>query len=78
MIAKELRAILDRRPFTPVRIHISSGQHVDVTHPEKVIILPSMFMFAIPRRGDDYDTGWYNLVHVVKVEALRKRRKRRA
>jgi len=78
MIARELREILDRRPFRPIRIRISSGQYVDVAHPETVLLGSTMFSFVIPRKNGTYDMGWYNLVHVVKIEPLRLRKKRRA
>lgn len=38
MRAEELKALLDRRPFQPIRLQISSGEIVDVLHPEMAIV----------------------------------------
>jgi len=85
MRADELKALLDRRPFKPIRIQMSSGEHVDVTHPEMAMLARSTFVVAMkPVRGVADYFGWYSLIHVVKVVPLRnvkrtsQRRKRRA
>ena len=43
----EMKAILDRRPFEPVRLHISSGQTVDIKHPEMAIVSRSLVVAKI-------------------------------
>ena len=42
MRADELRELLDRRPFEPIRLHISSGQTVDIKHPEMAFVTQSL------------------------------------
>jgi len=85
MRAKDLKELLDHRPFEPLRFHISSGDYVDVRHPEMVLLSSSMVFFAIKFvRGLLQKFAWYSLVHIVKVEPLRNakrmghRRQRRA
>lgn len=85
MRARELKELLDHRPFRPIRLHISSGEHVDVIHPEQVMLGRSMIVVAIKlTRGIMDNFAWYNLIHVVKISLLRGarkaglRRKRRA
>ncbi len=81
MRANDFRKFLDHRPFEPIRVLISSGQTVDIRHPEQAMVARSMFVFATgPRREVVEDFGWYNLIHVVKIVpliALGRRRTRR-
>jgi hypothetical protein len=71
MRAEDFSRFIDRRPFEPIRVTISSGETVDLRHPEQVLLMPSMFAFATgPRKGVVTDHGWYNLAHVVKVSPL--------
>lgn len=80
MRAEELREILDRRPFEPFRMHISSGQHVGVKHPEMAIVSRSLVAVGIVGLGRVAEyIAQYNLIHVVKIEPLdgRKRKSKR-
>jgi hypothetical protein len=79
MRADEFKAILDRRPFRPVRVMITSGQYVDILHPEAVIVARSYFVAAVRpnRQGISQGSAWYSLIHVVKVIPLSRLRKRR-
>ena len=81
MRSNELKELLDHRPFRPIRIHITSGEYVDVIHPEMALVGRSAFVVALrPVRGVADAFAWYSLIHIVKVVSLRraKRRKRRA
>ena len=72
MRADELRALLDRRPFEPIRLHISSGQTVDIKHPEMAFVTRSLVVVGVTASGErvaDYAVH-YNLLHVVKIEPL--------
>ncbi len=81
MRAEDFREFLHRRPFEPFRVYISSGETVDIPHPEMALLSRSMFAFAVgPRRGVVVEMGWYNLIHVVKIvplSALGRRKSRR-
>ena len=62
-------------------IHTTSGEYVDVIHPEMAMVGRSAFVVALrPVRGVADAFAWYSLIHIVKVVSLRsaKRRKRRA
>ena len=72
MRADELRKLLRRRPFEPVRLHISSGETVDIRHPELAIVTRSLVVVGITESDEevaDYAIH-YNLLHVVKIEPL--------
>ena len=71
MRPEELRGMLDRRPFEPFRLHISSGQSVDVKHPEMAIVSRSLVAVGEGgQRGVADHIVHYNLLHVVKIEPL--------
>jgi hypothetical protein len=77
MRADEFRKLIYRTPFEPVRVYITSGETVDIRHPEQVFVLRSMFAFGTgPRKGIITDFGWYSLIHVVKVLPLKEIRRR--
>ncbi len=69
----ELKAMLDRRPFEPIRLHISSGQTVDIKHPELAMVTRSLVVVGVIESDQpgvaDY-TIHYNLLHIVKIEPL--------
>ncbi len=72
MRAVELRELLDRRPFEPIRLHISSGQTVDIKHPEMAFVTRSLVFVGVTDSDDrvaDYGI-FYNLLHGVKIEPL--------
>ncbi len=72
MRADVMRKLLDRRPFEPMRLHISSGQTVDIKHPEMAFVTRSLVFLGVTdsdERVADYGV-FYNLLHVVKIEPL--------
>jgi hypothetical protein len=76
MRAQELRAILDRRPFEPIRLHIRGGQHVDITHPEAAIVTRSLVAVGLGGPGVHEAVVHYNLLHVIKIEPLNGRKRK--
>ena len=36
---EELAVLFHRRPFVPIRIHITDGMTYDIRHPENVMVL---------------------------------------
>ena len=65
MTEKELKTLLTRRPFTPFRLHFSSGTSHDVTHPDGLIVNGRMAAVAVG------DTLWFvSPIHIVEVEPL--------
>ena len=71
MRAEELRKLLDRRPFEPIRLHLSGGDHVDIAHPEMAIVSRSLIAVGVGAVEGvaDYIVH-YNLLHVIKIEPL--------
>lgn len=72
MRPEELRDILATRPFGPVRLTMSTGETVDITHPDATIIARTTVVVGIGFSPDHIAdrTRWYNLLHIVKIETL--------
>ena len=79
MNAREFKELLDKRPFRPFRVLITSGQYVNVMHPEAAIVGRSDFMAAIrpDKRGiAQGGPAVYSLIHVVKITNLKGRKRK--
>ena len=59
MRADELRALLDRRPFEPIRLHISSGQTVDIKHPEMALVTRSLVVVGVNESDERVAGTWF-------------------
>ena len=66
MNEKNMREILERRPFVPVVIRLSSGQQLTIDHPENVLLTRTKIVVSYPER--DVVT-WAPLLHVASVES---------
>jgi hypothetical protein len=73
MRPEELMQLLRRRPFIPVRIHISGGTTYDVRHPDSVLVLRGRVDIGV---GADPVSGVLDsvqavaLIHIIRVEDL--------
>jgi hypothetical protein len=68
MISNELRQLVRSVPFRPLRLHLADGRHVDVPHPDYILILHKEPVAIVER--DDGRSEWINLPIVTSVEAL--------
>lgn len=66
--------LLRRRPFRPFRITLTSGQTVDVWHPEMAIVGRSVVAVGIQPAPDDSlvadVVSTLSLLHIVKMEPI--------
>lgn len=83
MIRDDIRQLLDREPFTPFRLILSSGKNYDIFDPETTVLLKSEIFIAFP---DGERWSVVPLLHVASLETIaagrgarngRPRRKRR-
>lgn len=74
MNSAELREMLNREPFEPFRLHLSSGQSYDVRDPNSVAVGRNRAIIFHTDRD-----GWalFSYLHVASVEALANGRQRR-
>jgi hypothetical protein len=73
MRAEELVELLRKRPFVPLRIHLTDGQTYDIYHPDLVLVLRQRVDIGLP---PDSATGVLervehcSLLHIGRVEEL--------
>lgn len=48
MSADDLKGLLDRSPFEPFRVKLSSGDHYDVRNPHAVALMQSRMFITFP------------------------------
>jgi len=77
--AEDLLDRLEDRPFTPFRIHLSDGTHLDVTEPGMVIVGPTRAVlpnvFVRDEEGRRLAKHWRTiaLLHIVQFSDLDER-----
>lgn len=73
MRPEEIERLLRRRPFVPIRLHLTDGTIYDVRHPEMALLTRSTvdIGFSEQQGSTIADRVIYcALVHVVRVENL--------
>jgi hypothetical protein len=73
MKAKEIKQLLNRRPFVPLRIHLTDGTAYDIHHPELVMVSQQRVDIGLHPDPDGVVAGvqFCSLLHVVRVEDLK-------
>jgi len=67
MNAEALREFIQRRPFEPFEVVMSSGEVHQVRHPEFVILLPSRLVVTDPVSDR---VAVLSLIHITEVQML--------
>jgi hypothetical protein len=67
MNAKELRDLLQRTPFQPFRVILTSGTTYEIHNPEMAALLPRVLFVALPSE-DRYAT--VPLMHIASIEVM--------
>jgi hypothetical protein len=68
MIASTVRERLDREPFEPFRVRLSSGDSYVVTDPHTVALMKSEIFIAFPNSDRWVSVPW---LHVAAIEAAK-------
>ncbi len=74
MIRDNIRELLDRDPFVPFRLVLSSGKHYDVVDPHSAALLKSEVFVVFP---DGERWAHIPLLHIASIEAPADGRSRR-
>jgi hypothetical protein len=66
MTKRELRELLDREPFEPLRVRTADGKHYDIRDPQLVVPTDTRLFIVFA------DGGWTDIVlhHITSVEAV--------
>ena len=74
MIRQNIRELLERDPFQPFRLVLSSGRRYDVVDPQMTVLLKSEIFIAFP---DGERSSLIPLLPITSVETLGNGRRRR-
>ncbi len=73
MRPEEMRTLLRRKPFVPIRLHFTDGATYDIKHPEMSMLTRSTIEIGVEEKegsGIADDVVYCSLVHIVRVENL--------
>lgn len=73
MRPEELKQLLRRQPFVPLRFYITDGRTYDIRHPDQVLVLKGAVDIGVnpdPRSGVVDQVDRCSLLHLVRVEDL--------
>lgn len=70
MRPEDLREHLERRPFQPFRIHLSTGAFFDVRNPHVTALGRSAFTIGLPLEDSRQRFATVSLVHIAWLEIL--------
>jgi hypothetical protein len=77
MNAQDFIQLLRRKPFIPMRIHMSDGEKYDVFHPDNILVSHSRI--DIGRSAEPHGivdrVDYCSLEHVVRVEDIARKSK---
>ncbi len=64
MNPEALRKFMDKRPFEPFEVQLSSGQFYRVTHPEAVMLLKNTLVIGDPETDS---VIWCSIIHITAI-----------
>jgi len=72
MRPEELKELIRRQPFVPMRLYTTDGKTYDIRHPENVMVLRSRVDIGVgdPVTGIMDRVDFVSLLHIVRVEDL--------
>ena len=65
-----LEEYLNRRPFQPFRLYLSTGAFVDIRQPQSASLSPSTLTLGLPIEGNHQRFLEIALIHIVWIEIL--------
>jgi len=72
MSLRELQKRLQKRPFEPFRLVLSSGDAYEMRHPEMALVLKGGIEIAEPdAKGEPPEVAaWCSLLHITAIEPI--------
>jgi len=73
MTNEDLRQELDRDPFVPLRLHLASGQKVDVSFPNTACVRQNTLLVVHPLARGTHAIGNYDVIALRLIERIEQR-----
>ena len=74
MTTEDLMEELDRDPFVPLRLHLASGQKVDVSFPNTAWVRQDTLLVVHPLARGTHAIGTYDVIALRLIERIEQRR----
>jgi hypothetical protein len=73
MTTEDVKQELDRDPFVPLRLHLASGQKVDVSYPNTAWIRQDTLLIVHPLAPGTHAIGNYEVIALRLIERIQQR-----
>jgi len=70
MTSEDIRQDLERHPFTPLRLHLSSGKTVEVLYPSTAWVRQNTLLVVFPLRAGTQEIGNYDVIALRLIERI--------
>lgn len=70
MTSEDVKQELDREPFVPLRLHLSSGNTVEIPYPNTAWVRKSTLLVVHPLRRGTHEIGEYDVVALRLIEHI--------
>jgi len=73
MTTGDVKQELDRDPFVPLRLHLASGQKIDVSYPNTAWVRQNTLLIVHPLAPGTHAIGNYDVVALRLIERVQQR-----
>ena len=70
MTSEDVLQELEREPFTPLRVHLSSGQRIDIKDPNTAWLRQNTLLIVHPIRPGSHAIGNYEVIALRLIEKI--------
>lgn len=70
MTTEDISQELDRDPFVPLRLHLSSGKTIDIEHPASAFIRQNTLLIVHRLAPGTHEIGNYDVVALRLIERI--------
>ena len=70
MTTEDVRQELDREPFVPLRLHLFSGDVIEIPYPNTAWIGQNTLLIVHPLRRGTHEIGTYDVVALRLIERI--------
>lgn len=70
MTSEDVRQELDREPFQPVRLHLGSGQTMNITSPGTAWLRQNTLLIVHPLERNSIEIGGYDVIALRHIERI--------
>jgi hypothetical protein len=70
MTSEDVNQELDREPFVPLRLHLSSGQKIDIEHPNSAFVRQNTLLVVHRLAPGTHAIGNYDVIALRLIERI--------